>query len=379
MTVVLTHPFCWPFVRRGSERLLHELASYLAGRGHSVTVVSSKPGPTEYSRAKNLLTVKVTQCSGWLSWLGISPERLFAVQCFRLLRRRRSDVVHCLSFYDACAARIAGWFDRRPYVYHITGIPTRRYFRRRPLEGLLFRFAVGGASEIVVPSEAARAAFERDFHRRAALIPPPCDLERFRPQGQKDLRRPSIVIAGSFTERRKGARVMMRAFVQVKTAVPSAVLVYAGAMPSELRAELLRDAPASIHDSVEFMGVGDVEDLPSLFHHAAVVVLPSIGEVFGMVLVEALASGTPVVGSRDGGIPEIVTPGVGVLFDPSPRDGEATNAEGLAAAIGEALRLHGAPDLQATCRERSKHYDWNAIGPAIEQLYTRSGSLEHTA
>ena len=78
--------------------------------------------------------------------------------------------------------------------------------------------------------------------------------------------------------------------------------------------------------------IGCRNDVPALFAAADAVVVPSTAESFGYVPVEAMASGRAVIGSRVGGIPEVITPDVGCLIQPG-------DAEGIAAAI-EDLALH---------------------------------------
>ena len=93
-------------------------------------------------------------------------------------------------------------------------------------------------------------------------------------------------------------------------------------------------------------------------------VLPARDEAFGLALVESLASGTPVVCSKDGGMPEIVDdPCVGVTF--SPRDAGA-----LAGALDAAIDLAADPGTAQRCARHARRWDWETvIGPAHEACY----------
>jgi phosphatidylinositol alpha-mannosyltransferase len=98
-------------------------------------------------------------------------------------------------------------------------------------------------------------------------------------------------------------------------------------------------------------------------------------EVFGMVLLESLASGTPVVGSNSGAIPEIITSsGIGRLFDPKAEGDVATNATGLCEAMMDVFELAQNKDNSTKCREHARQYDISVIGERIER-YLKTISL----
>jgi phosphatidylinositol alpha-mannosyltransferase len=121
---------------------------------------------------------------------------------------------------------------------------------------------------------------------------------------------------------------------------------------------------------VRFLGAGQLADLPALFGRAAISVLPSRWEPFGMVLLESMATGTPVVATRDGAIPEIVTdPALGRLFDPGPEGTvEPNNLDGLVNALAEGLELSRRPETADRCRVYAEQFSWAAVGPRFETL-----------
>jgi glycosyltransferase involved in cell wall biosynthesis len=93
-------------------------------------------------------------------------------------------------------------------------------------------------------------------------------------------------------------------------------------------------------------------------------VLPSEHEAFGLVLVESLASGTPVVAAASGGIAEIVDPGAGVGALTPVGDIGA-----LAAAIVETVRLAADPETPARCAAHAQRWSWDSVGPAHLAAY----------
>jgi len=113
---------------------------------------------------------------------------------------------------------------------------------------------------------------------------------------------------------------------------------------------------------IETVGwVGEVSDdaLAALYRGARALVLPSLYEGFGIPVLEAMASGTPVVTSR-GGATEEVAGGAAVLVDPLDVDAIATGIE-------EAAARH--QELRALGLVRAKDYSWRAVGDAVEAVW----------
>jgi glycosyltransferase involved in cell wall biosynthesis len=93
-----------------------------------------------------------------------------------------------------------------------------------------------------------------------------------------------------------------------------------------------------------------------------VAALTSDGEAFGLVLVEAMAAGLTVVGTNDGGIPEVVAPGTGTLF-------EKGDIDDCASAIRASLRLAADPRTEAVCRAHARTFDWSQRVGDYVRLY----------
>ncbi len=107
----------------------------------------------------------------------------------------------------------------------------------------------------------------------------------------------------------------------------------------------------------------DTAALAAAYRSASATVLPSDDEAFGLVLVESLAAGTPVVAARSGACPEIVDDErVGRLFEPGdPAD--------LARALAEAIELASDPATAEACREHARRWDWARVVERYEAFY----------
>src|SRR5690606_29737265 len=107
MRIAITNPYCWPQVRRGSERFMNELGDYLAEHGHEVTMVSTHTGEAEERvegrRRSVLMPQRFTRFRNQ-RWL--NPGHAFALQVRDFLRRESFDWVHALSYHDAWGAAL---------------------------------------------------------------------------------------------------------------------------------------------------------------------------------------------------------------------------------------------------------------------------------
>jgi glycosyltransferase involved in cell wall biosynthesis len=374
MRIAITNPTTWPRARRGAERFLNELAFYMAGRGHDVTVISTQPGPREVRHERGYTTICHRRL--WhpiMARAGIHEFHPFMLTTLGHLLQTRYDIVHCCTFMDAIAARMARRLTRVPYVFWINGLPPRvRYVRSMTARGAVFRRAVLGADEVISLSRYMWEYFQDRFGRGGVVLPVPVDVDRFRLSEHRDHERPIILCAAALDDARKGGRLLMRAFNEIRQTRPTAVLQVSCLMKEETKNELMQFVAPPHRTDVQFLGAGQIDDLPGLFGRAAVSVLPSHWEAFGMVILESMATGTPVVGTQDGAIPELIANrGVGGVFETDPSVTEPTNLDGLVQTLLDTLDLSRDPRTALRCRAHAEQYSWARVGPRFEELYHR--------
>jgi glycosyltransferase involved in cell wall biosynthesis len=175
------------------------------------------------------------------------------------------------------------------------------------------------------------------------------DLERFPLLPAPTGRAPSYLCVGSLTERKNVVR-LARAFERLG----EGSLTFVGDGP--LRAEL------EGRFGIRLAGRVPHDDVPTHLAHARVVCQPSLVEPFGQSLLEALASGRPVVATRVGGPPEFVPPGAGVLVDPEDED-----------ALFEALRAAAAlPCPSPAARAAAEAHDVRRQAARVEGILERA-------
>lgn len=173
---------------------------------------------------------------------------------------------------------------------------------------------------------------------------------------------PRIVYLGRLA-RQKDVPTLVRAFTLVRS---PASLVIVGDGPDRPAVDAaLAALPAGVAGRVHRFGFRPHSEVPNLLAAADVLVLPSIYEEMGSVLVEAMHAGVPVVASDVGGIPDVVRDGdTGLLVPPQ-------DPAGLADALDQLL---SAPqrlvDMRAAARRRSVHYSWDELAGRVVDVYS---------
>lgn len=373
MKIGLLWPDYWPYIRRGTERMVHDIAHYVARQGHTVDVLASKPGRGTVEREGRITIYRLPQIDHpmlrfYTHRVGRLSHRFdfHGLMVLPILLRERYDLIHTFFYVYGPSLSITRRLRRTPTVYHVVMIPPywpRRFDRR------LVRSCIQSGAPVRVFSRFCAQRIAEDYDVESHVVPPSVDLEQFRPNGRKELSRPKILYTADLVQPPKGPHVLALAFNRVHQACREARLQLAGPVgfnPPGVK-QLLQLIQPEARGSVEVIGPGALEQLPNLYAEAAVTVLPSIDEPFGMVLTESLASGTPVVGTRSGAIPEIIVdPQAGTLFERT--DDLEESARNLAAAILQTLELAKHPGTVDRCRRLARQWTWDAIGSDFDRL-----------
>lgn len=364
LKIAVTSAFSWPYVRRGS-RVAYELAVYLAGKGHEVHYIGSKPGSNSRIRRVDGLLVKYHRLYEYplLNLAGIGKLDIFSASCLMSMLKDRYDIIQTIFAEDAFAASLNKSLRGTPFVHYLIDRCELLYLSKRLGRSMLSR-ALKRASRLAVMSRFVNRELQNCYGLDGEIIPGGVDTDQFTPCREKNLDRPRILCTASLTAPRKRVHLLVRAFDELVKTVPGAILQLSGHTNPAVTRAFLQSVDPSTRGSIQILGVGSRDDLPELYRQAAITVLPSVDEAFGLVILESLASGTPVVATRSGGIPDILNvPGVGVLFDPSD------DPSGLSRAMMKGLKLAGEPEVGSRCRSHALGYSWQAIGPRFEAMY----------
>lgn len=363
LKIATTSAIGWPYVRRGN-RFTYELAVYLTGRGHEVHHITSKPGKVNREKKEGDLLIKYYRLFSHpvLQRMNIHFFETFVPACFYSLSRERYDIVHCFLYPDAYAASLAKKFNGMAVVPSLMdGIPL--YWSTR-LGRAMFKGVVKRATRFHALSEFTRQCLKNEFNRESEIIPLPVNTELFIPCDRKDPDTLRILCTAALSTGRKKTDVLIKAFELLLEKVPNAVLQLTGHIDGDTKRRFLQSVGPKARRAIEMKGIVGDRELPMLYRGASITVFPSINEPFGMVTIESLASGTPVVGTRSGATPEILTdPDVGVLFD------YADGVEGLCDAMIQGIALAKDPKTPRRCRTVAEQYSWKVLGPRYERMY----------
>lgn len=372
------------------------LAEGMVARGHTVTVFATNGNGHE---DLDVPTDRVVDVDGvsvryfrrtepfrrylpWLKYVSQSIGYLYTADLVPAMRSilERVDIVHTqmpFVYPTQAAARLA-LAHGAPLFYSQRGVfdPARLQFRSwkkslyiRLVERPIMRRATGLVA--LTPDEVTSfraVGVETPVH----LIPNGINVERFRrvPRagllGQMGISEGhTVILFLARLHQTKGLDLLVDAFVRIAEEHPASVLVLAGNDEQGLLPGLReRIAAAGLTKRVITPGIVTGEQKLDLLARADLFALPSIGEGLSMAVLESLASGTPVVLSRECNLPIVETAGAGAIVNRTVDD----FARALGRFLGDsALRQRAGERAYALARDE---FGWRPILDRLEQVYT---------
>jgi glycosyltransferase involved in cell wall biosynthesis len=387
----------------GQGIFLRHISRELAALGHHVEVYSGQPYP-ELEPGPQLIelpsldlyrdddpfrTPHLREYRDWIDvlevagmWTAYFPEPLtFSLRALRALRSRVADfdVVHdnqVLAYGNLGIARLGLpvvtsihhpiSVDRRIELAAARGlrkIPKWRWYSFVRMQARVAR-RIG---PIMTGSESSRADILRDFKvppDNVRVVPLGVDTRLFRPRPDLPRVPGRIVAVASADSPVKGVATLLRGYAKLAAERDVSLTLVSKLVPDGPTERLLGDL--SLAGRVQFVsGISD-EQLAELVASAEIAVVPSLYEGFSLPAVEHMASGTPLVASRTGALPE-VTGDAAVLVTPG-------DAEELCAAL---RALHDAPALRdelsrAALVRVAERFAWSAVARATVAEYRRA-------
>ena len=376
----------------GVEELVRQLAHAFGRGGHEALILTQR-WPRDLSAVENYEGLRVFRFpfrTGLES--GSMAVRLKAEATMRLtkpgihrqiatlLEREKVDIVHvqCVSSSAIYALESARRLDL-PFVVTLQGeltMDATQLFQRSPQARQMMRDALENAHAITGCSgqtvAEAQEFFGQPFGQRARTLYNGIRLADFQNVAPHPHPRPYILGIGRHVPQ-KGFDVLLRAYAQMRSEVstpqmPDLLLAGDGVLHEELKK---LSQKLKLDGQVHFVGRVDRAGAVALFKGSDFFVLPSRHEPMGIVNLEAMAAGKPVVASRVGGVPELVQEGENGLLVP-PDDVGA-----LAGALGKLVSDTGLRQKLGECgAQRVRRYDWDAIAAQYLETYAAAQNFK---
>ena len=306
------------------------------------------------------------------------------------------DLVHSHYWLSAVVARelAARWDVPTVHMAHTLGLVKREVADEDPdaesdIRVEIERRAVRRSDGLVAASEIEASELLRLYDAdpaKLSIVPCGVDTDVFRPIRQVDAREAlgrdqceRLMLFVGRIEQIKGIDVLLDALGLLFKRRPDlrgnvCLVVVGGALdPGDdaPETEKIQELRRLVHehrmeDSVDFIGSIDQPRLALWYSAADLCAVPSLTESFGLVALEAMACGTPVVATRVGGLQTVVEDGEsGLLVPPGDHAALAEAIEQL--LMDHRLRTH----LAHGARDRAEHFTWQRVGDGIEALYDR--------
>jgi len=287
---------------RGSEEVTAILARGFKTHGHN-PIIFCRPKSALLERLGNEIT-----CDPVLSGGDVNPITI--ARCAIALKRHKADVVITQKDKDVRLSGLAARMTNVPLmILHITDRPLK--------DKLRYRFYFGGRDSIhVANSESTKKTLLDSapwLKAKVHVIPNGIDVERFANAEPLDLQLPQNTVAVGFVgnfEYRKGILDFAEAWHLAAPQVPHAHAVIAGAGNRQPEFEAALAGAPRVHM------LGFQRNVPGLMKALDVFVFPSLFEGFGLVMAEAMAAQTAVVGYDASSLPEIAVKGEEALLVP---------------------------------------------------------------
>jgi glycosyltransferase involved in cell wall biosynthesis len=347
----------------GTEIATYNLARHLARRGHEVHVITSRdkgqPSETvvEGFRLHRLSIMRIRYLGAVLFW--IKP--------LGLLKRIDPDVILVQSMILGMGGYLAKLLLKKPYVVWGQGDEYLRWL----FKGTISKIVLKHAAAALASTQDMATTLKRTYQRDITVVPNGIDIEQFSEAatlrksarnklGIQDTDMVLVFVGRLLTS--KGLVYLLKSMPIVLQHANNIKLVMVGdgadrSLLEQMALEL------GLQNNIIFTGMVPNEAVPGYLAAADIFVFPSLSEGFGIVVVEAMASGLPLVSTNVHGLPEIIENGQnGLLVEPR-------SPEQIAEKV---LLLVESDDLRKTMAENNKagarRYSWENVVGMVEEV-----------
>ena len=361
MKIGIVCPYAWD-VPGGVSAHVNDLAIALTKLGHTVSVLapaeSDENLPTFVTSTGEPRAVKY---NGSVARLSFGP--ITARKVSKWIEEGEFDVLHVHEPLAPSLSVLAVWAAKGPIVatWHSSMDRSRMILSLAKLA----QTAMEKISARIAVSEAARTTLVQHVGGDALIIPNGVDTSFFidaKPRSGWPGEGKALVFLGRVDEPRKGLAILLEAFPEVRLVFPNLRILIAG--PGDV-SDLIDSVPTEHRDSIVHIGMISNDEKPDVFASGNIYVAPNTGgESFGIVLLESMASGTPVVASDLAAFERVLDYGnAGVNF----RNEDASDlAKVLIDLLSNEDKL---TSLKRAGYARSAEFDWSLVAKRVLEVY----------
>ncbi len=365
MKVLIISKYFHPF-KGGVETVVFEHAKRLVKKGFAVTVIAHDHKKSRKTKEEVIEGIKVIRIPTLFNFgnAPISPSVFFQVL------KEDYDILHLHSpnSFSNPLAFLANLLKRKPVVitYHSDIIPHSLIMKVfKPIYEKTFKKMIFKKAKTIMPTSPQYVKISdtlKEYEEKIVVIPNGIDLRKFKPGKQRE--KTTILFVGRLIYY-KGLYVLLEAMKRVIREIPEAQLIIAG--EGELKEELKKKtSKLELRKHVHFIGRVREEEKKKLMSKCTVFVLPSVhkSEAFGVVLLEAMASGAPVITTDVSGT--VFAAGKAGIIVPKK------NSEALAKAIIKVLKNKKLrEEMSKKSIQHVKEFEWDKIVDEVINVYRK--------
>lgn len=363
MRIAILTPLFPPKWLAGTEIATYNIAKHLARRGHEVHIITSLDEELPKKSCEEGFCIHRVKV--------VNKPKLFyftfSLSTFSAIKRINPDIVHIQAISTSLLAPLVKKILKKSYVVYCRGSDV---YRPWPFKNIFSKFILNSASLGIVLTKDMKKRMQAICDTEISVIPNGIDLERFRGLIRKKFRKKlkvgedeKIIIFVGALRPVKGVRYLIEAMKVITDENRSTKLFLVGDGKERESLESLVEK-LGLENHVNFIGKVPNERVPEYMIASDVFVLPSLSEGFPVTVLEAMASGLPIITTNVGGLSEIIKKNEnGFLVKPK-------NVKELSAKISLLLKND---KLRKKIGENNKHavhkYSWENLVCMIEKVY----------
>ncbi|MBA7507586.1 N-acetyl-alpha-D-glucosaminyl L-malate synthase [subsurface metagenome] len=364
MKIAILVPLFPPKWLGGTEIATYNIAKNLVTRGHEVRVITSLDESLSKETIEDGFHIhRISQQK--LRFIGVIS---LWVKIFWLLKKINPDIVHAQSIGMGMPAFLAKKLLRKPYVVWGRGSEVYLpWLYKKPVSKLVLK----SATAVIALTEDMKGEIQKICNREVSVIPNGIDLDRFQDLNPRTIREglkvnsdERLILFVGGLKPTKGLEYLIQAMSSISQSEMKMKLLLVGQGEERDRLEQLAKN-LGLSSYVKFVGEVPYKEVPEYMAASDVFVLPSLSEGFPNVILEAMASGMPIVATRVGGLAEIIKDGDnGFLVEPG-------NPQQLAEKVLLILKDKELRErISRNNKEAAKEYSWEGIVDRLEKVYS---------